>query len=75
MGWGGRGGGGGSQEVETAWVHSIVSPENARDPKVKNLMGQEAGLQEKEKLKGMGKQFECAVQMGVHDKLPSLSQS
>lgn len=53
----------GSQEVDTAWVRSIVSPENARGPEVKNLMGQEAGLQEKEKLKGMGKQFECAVQM------------
>lgn len=32
-----------------------------QDPKVKNVMGQEAGLQEKEKLKGMGKHFECAV--------------
>lgn len=60
MGWGGRGGGG-SPEVHTACVHAIVSPENARDPKVKNVMGQEAGLQEKEKLKGMGKHFECAV--------------
>lgn len=44
--------GAGSHEVDTACVHAIVSPENARDPKVKNLMGQEAGLQEKEELKG-----------------------
>ena len=42
----------GGQEVDTACVHSVVNPENARDPRVKNLMGQEAGLQEKEKLKG-----------------------
>lgn len=31
----------------------VVNPENASGPRVKNLIGQEAGLQEKEKLKGM----------------------
>lgn len=43
----------GSQEVDAVCVHLVVNPENARNPRVKNLMGQEAGLQEKEKLKGM----------------------
>lgn len=59
--------GGGTQEVGIACVHSVINPENARDPRVTNLMGQEAGLQEKE-VEGHGKQFECAVQMGVYDK-------
>lgn len=52
MGWKG-GEGWGSQDVDIACVPLIVNPENARDPRVNNLMGQEAGLQEKEKLKGM----------------------
>lgn len=45
--------GGESWEVATTCVHPVVNLENARHARVKNLMGQEAGLQDKEKLKGM----------------------
>lgn len=48
-GWGGRAG----SEEASAWVHLVVNPEKPRDPRVKILMGQEAGLQERETLKGM----------------------
>lgn len=51
MGW--KSGWGRSREGDTACAQLVVNPENARKPRVKNLMGQEAGLQEKEKLKGM----------------------
>lgn len=34
-------------------VHPVVNPEEAGDLRVKHLVGQEAGLQEKGKLKGM----------------------
>lgn len=40
-------------ERASACVQLVVNPEWSREPRVKNLMGQEAGLQEKEKLKGM----------------------
>jgi hypothetical protein len=40
-------------EGTSACVHFVVNPQQSRNPRVKNLMGQEAGLQEKEKLKGM----------------------
>ena len=48
-----KSGWGGSQEVDTAPVHTVVNSEKAGDPRVKNLMGPEAGRQEREKLKGM----------------------
>lgn len=41
-----------SREVATTCVHPAVNPENASRARVKNLMGQEAGLQDKGKLKG-----------------------
>lgn len=43
----------GARRQITVCVRSVVNPEDASDPRVKNLMGQGAGLEEKEKLKGM----------------------
>lgn len=44
-GWGGRAG----TEEASAWLHLVVNPEEPRDPRVKILMGQEAGLQERKR--------------------------
>lgn len=41
---------------------------NARAPRVKNLMGQEAALQDEGDMEGHGELLEAAVRMGVYDK-------
>lgn len=41
---------------------------NARVPRVKNLMGQEAALQDEGDVEGHGELLEAAVRMGVYDK-------
>jgi hypothetical protein len=56
-GWGGRAG----TKEASAWDHWVVNLKQPRHPRVKNLMVQEAGLQEREALKGMENSLSCCA--------------